>query len=224
LVVAVPASDYKFGEFELDCIRFELRRDGRALKLEPIPRELLILLAEKDGHVVTRQEIVERLWGKDVFVDTEHGINTAILKIRAGLHEDAGRPRFVRMVLGKGYRLVGIRNHGQPAKSSSTPILETPGAEEISAQNLPEAPRRGWQVPVIAAIVLVLLAGALLAANFRGVRDHLANRNLTGPIQSIAVIPLANLSADPAQDYFADGMTEKRYRTIVKKIGLPPSY
>jgi DNA-binding winged helix-turn-helix (wHTH) protein len=218
LVVAVPASDYKFGEFELDCTRFERRRDGRALKLEPIPLELLIPLAEKDGHVVTRQEIV------DVFVDTEHGINTAILKIRAALHEDAERPRFVRTVQGKGYRLVGIRNHGQPAKSSSTPILETPGAEAIFAQTLPEAPRRSWQAPVIAAIVLVLLAGALLAANFREVRDHLVNRNQTGPIQSIAVIPLANRSADPAQDYFADGMTEERYRAIVKKIGLPLSY
>ena len=69
---------YHFGEFELDRDRFELRRNGRTLKLERIPMELLILLLERQGSVVTRQEIVDRLWGKDVFVDTEHGINTVI--------------------------------------------------------------------------------------------------------------------------------------------------
>jgi DNA-binding winged helix-turn-helix (wHTH) protein len=98
----MPPSSYKFGQFDLDCARYELRRNGRILKLERIPMELLILLAEKDGHVVSRQEITERLWGKDVFVDTEHGINTAIRKIRAALQEDAERPRFVQTVLGKG--------------------------------------------------------------------------------------------------------------------------
>jgi DNA-binding winged helix-turn-helix (wHTH) protein len=110
--VAMAPSSYKFGEFELDCARYELRRNGRILKLERIPMELLILLAEKDGHVVSRQEIIERLWGKDVLVDTEHGINTAIRKIRSLLQEDAERPRFVITVLGKGYRLVAEQKNG----------------------------------------------------------------------------------------------------------------
>ena len=99
----------KFGEFELDSARYELRRNGRPLKLERIPMDLLILLAEKEGNVVSRQEIIERLWGKDVFVDTEHGINTAIRKIRGVLREDADRPRFVRTVQGKGYQFVAKR-------------------------------------------------------------------------------------------------------------------
>src|ERR1700689_4452454 len=106
---------YRFAEFPLDSASFELRRQGRAQKservsLERIPMQLLILLLERQGSVVTRQEIVERLWGKDVFVDTEHGVNTAISKIRTALHENAGHPRFVQTVPGKGYRFAVEKN------------------------------------------------------------------------------------------------------------------
>ena len=72
----MPAAPIKFGEFSLDCDRYELLRAGRRMKLEKLPMELLILLVEKDGDLVTRQEIVGRLWGADVFLYTEHGINT----------------------------------------------------------------------------------------------------------------------------------------------------
>jgi DNA-binding winged helix-turn-helix (wHTH) protein len=103
----VSACIYKFDEFELDPSRFELRKNGRVLKLERIPMDLLILLAEKEGSLATRREIIERLWGKDVFVDTEHGINTAVRKIRQVLRDDPEQPRFVQTVTGKGYRFVG---------------------------------------------------------------------------------------------------------------------
>src|SRR5664279_1042380 len=76
----VSAGLIKFDEFALDCDRYVLLRAGRRIKLERIPMELLILLVTKDGHLVTRQEIIEHLWGKDVFLDTEHGINTAVRK------------------------------------------------------------------------------------------------------------------------------------------------
>jgi Tol biopolymer transport system component/DNA-binding winged helix-turn-helix (wHTH) protein len=102
----VSRSLIQFAEFSLDCERFELLRAGRAIKLEKIPMELLILLVDKDGRLVTRQEMVERLWGKDVFVDTEHGINTAIRKIRLALRDDPEKPRFIQTVMGKGYRFV----------------------------------------------------------------------------------------------------------------------
>ncbi len=103
----MPAPTYKFGDFELVSSRFELRRHDRPLKLERIPMELLILLLEKNGQVVSRQEIIERLWGKDVFLDTEHGINTAIRKIRQALRDDPERPRFILTISGKGYRFLG---------------------------------------------------------------------------------------------------------------------
>src|SRR5271167_4618381 len=114
----MPDSPIRFADFELDSARFELRRNDRVLKLERIPLELLILLAEKNGSVVSRQEIIDRLWGKDVFVDTEHGINTAIRKIRQALRDDPDNPRFVQTVTGKGYRFIaqtnGRGNHPSP--------------------------------------------------------------------------------------------------------------
>ena len=86
--VPVAASVFEFGDFKLDCDRFELYRAGRSLRLERKPMELLVLLAEKKGHLVTRAEIAERLWDSEVFVDTEHGINTAVRKIREVLDYD----------------------------------------------------------------------------------------------------------------------------------------
>ena len=83
----VQAQIIKFDEFELDLGRYELRRRGRPLKLEKVPMELLILLAEREGQLVIREEIVQRLWGADVFVDTRQGINTAVRKIRLALKD-----------------------------------------------------------------------------------------------------------------------------------------
>ena len=97
----------KFGEgFELDVRAYELRRDGRSLKLERIPMELLVLLVELRGQLVTREQIAERIWGKDVYLDTDNSINGAIRKIRQVLKDDSERPRFVVTVTGKGYRFV----------------------------------------------------------------------------------------------------------------------
>ncbi len=91
------------------------------VKLEKVPMELLILLLEKDGHLVTRQQIIERLWGNDVFVDTEHGINTAIRKIRQALKDDPDQPRFVQTVTGKGYRFVAAVANVENGRSRQTP-------------------------------------------------------------------------------------------------------
>ena len=102
----MPIGIVKFAEFELDFGRYELRRGNRVLKLEKIPMELLTLLTESNGRLVSRDEIVEKIWGKDVFLDTEHGINTAIRKIRQVLGDDPEEPRFVQTVTGKGYRFI----------------------------------------------------------------------------------------------------------------------
>jgi len=100
----VPVAAFQFGDFKLDCDRFELSRAGQSIRLERKPMELLILLATRNGQLVSRTEIAERLWGTEVFVDTEHGINTAIRKIRHALGDDSESPRFVQTVTGKGYR------------------------------------------------------------------------------------------------------------------------
>ena len=211
----MPVSSYEFGEFELDCARFELRRNGRALKLERIPMELLILLAEKGGHVVTRQEISERLWGKDVFVDTEHGINTAIRKIRTALREDADQPRFVQTVPGKGYRFVAERTDGSDAGGLAPPEVKTPVSRAAVAEAVAEK-HRDWRPGAIALLALAVLAGAVLAFNVGGIDDRVFARSQVGPIHSLAVLPLANLSGDPAQDYYADGMTDELITALAR--------
>jgi eukaryotic-like serine/threonine-protein kinase len=108
---------FEFGDFKLDCSRFELYRAGRSLKLERKPMELLILLAERNGDLVTRSEIAERLWEREIFVDTEHGINTAIRKIRQVLRDDPEQPRFLITVTGKGYRFIGTMAQVRPRSS-----------------------------------------------------------------------------------------------------------
>jgi DNA-binding winged helix-turn-helix (wHTH) protein len=100
--VKVATLVFEFGEFRLDCGRFELSRAGRRLKLERKPMELLILLAGRNGRLVTREEICEQLWGREIFGDTEHGINTAVRKVRQALRDDPEEPRFVQTVTGKG--------------------------------------------------------------------------------------------------------------------------
>jgi TolB-like protein/DNA-binding winged helix-turn-helix (wHTH) protein/Flp pilus assembly protein TadD len=219
----VPACIHKFDEFELDPSRFELRRHGRALKLERIPMELLILLIEKDGSVVTRQEIVDRLWGKEVFVDTEHGINTAIRKIRQALKDDSDRPRFVQTVTGKGYRFVAEKN----GTSSSSAVIAAvkPQTANTDAGAMPPgiAPKarlRRWQPVLIVILALGLAAAGLLAANIAGVRDRVFRASRASQIHSIAVIPLANLSGDSSQDYFADGMTDELITALAKNRNL----
>jgi len=119
----------KFEEFELDCARYELRHNGHALKLEKIPMELLMLLVTAEGRLASREEIEERLWGKGVFVDTEHGINTAIRKIRQVLGDDSEHPRFVQTVQRKGYRFIaevagvpGLQSRNDGATSGNSAV------------------------------------------------------------------------------------------------------
>jgi len=103
----MPADVVRFGDnLELDRGAYELRRSGRAVKLERIPMEILLLLVERRGQLVAREDIIERIWGKDVFLDTDNSINSAIRKIRQVLNDDPENPVFVQTVTGKGYRFI----------------------------------------------------------------------------------------------------------------------
>src|ERR1700675_3377138 len=97
---------FQFEDFVLDRGAYELRRGGEVVPLQRIPLELLILLLERHGQLVTREEILERVWGKGVFVDIENSINTAIRKVRRAFNDDPDAPRFVATVPARGYRFV----------------------------------------------------------------------------------------------------------------------
>jgi len=145
---------YYFEGFELDRGACELRRKGRTVPLERIPFELLSLLVERRDRVVSRDEIIEHVWGKDVFLEAEHSVNTAIRKVRVALRDDPAAPRFVRTVPGRGYRFVA------PVKDF-----------RVSARPAGAKARKGRVMMV--------------------------------------VLPFENLSQDPAQEYFSDGLTEE---------------
>ena len=122
-------------DIELDLGRYEVRRRGRRVKLEKKPMELLILLAARREQLVLRQEIVSRLWGSDLFVDTERSINNIVRKIRTALGDHPTHPRFVETVVGKGYRFIGplrIIHGGYPTADSAAQITTTPQANGVS--------------------------------------------------------------------------------------------
>src|SRR5215813_4608728 len=96
----------RFDDFVLDVSAYELRRQGRSIRIERRPMELLILLANRPGQLVTREEIVTYLWGPDVFIDIDASINTVIRKIRRALRDSAENSRFIQTIQGKGYRFI----------------------------------------------------------------------------------------------------------------------
>ena len=201
------AQEYQFGDFTLDQTQYRLVRGDRLLRLEKRPMELLILLIERRGELVTRDDIAERLWGKDIFVDVDHGINTAVRKLRQALRDDPDKPRFVETVVGKGYRFAAtvISKNGSSGSQAEAPPPTVQVAPEpiVQAAKPKQVSTRVW-VPVSAAIVVVLLAiGAVL--HWTG-SDETAARPA---IKSLAVLPFKNLSGDPNQEHLADAMTEE---------------
>ncbi|HEX5434488.1 MAG TPA: winged helix-turn-helix domain-containing protein, partial [Candidatus Angelobacter sp.] len=233
----MSAGMFQFGEYHLDSSRFELLRKGRSVRLERKPMELLILLASKKGELVSREEITEHLWGREVFVDAERGINTAVRKVRYVLRDDPERPRFIQTVTGKGYRFSGVVEEvsqkvsapelGNGRHSETDPSKDT--ADEPALPD-PKGPDHGdniWQTAgrrfsrrlAVAGMSFVLVAVILLV----GVREsssHSANRAALSRIHSLAVLPLNNNSGDPAQNYFTDGMTDELTTMLAKRSTL----
>ncbi len=215
----MSAPAYQFGPFRLDCGRYELLHEGHSLKLERKPMELLILLASRDGQLVTRDEIAKRLWDTDVFVDTEHGINTAIRKIRTVLRDDPEDPHYVQTVTGMGYRFVAPVI-AEPIPLQTEPAAQTPAAPASEAEpplaQPPSSRRRLWLAVAALATLAIVLA---LTIGPRSVLAHLLHRN--GPaITSLAVLPLDNLSGDPNQDYFAAGITDELTTMLARNSTL----
>lgn len=228
----------RFADFELDCGRYELRRGDRVLKLEKIPMDLLALLVESNGHLVSRDQIIEKIWGKDVFLDTEHGINTAVRKIRQALGDDPEQPRFVQTVTGKGYRFIApvavigeARRNGDGSRKASLateprpevlPVSSEPSAPTAptSRDTNPTRPSKALRIASLSTAALVLLAAALVGFNVRGWRDQLIAHPNSQRISALAVLPLENLSGDPTQDYFADGMTDELITMLAKHLPM----
>ena len=190
-------------DFELDLRVYELRRAGRVLKLERIPMELLLLLIEQRGQLVSRQQIIERIWGKDVFLDTDNSINAAVRKIRQVLKDDPESPRFVQTITGRGYRFIGpIRQFQYPEANDGKGLLETTTVATVSspgsAQSAHWGRRRLVQVLVSAVLLLVVLA----------VGYYVLRTPAVDSPQTLAVLPFKPLSSGAGDEFLELGMAD----------------
>ena len=216
----------RFGVFEVDLKACELRKHGFRIKLAEQPFQVLAFLLERPGEIVTREELRDRLWPGDTFVDFDHGLNNAVMRVREVLLDSSEHPRYVETVPRRGYRFVApveetsvpppvpatIELEGastSPGSSASKPAL----AHTISEH--PNVPR--WFTSRLAAAIAIVVVGlaALLvfAIHARNVTTNQANAARS---TSLVVLPLENLSGDKDQDYFADGMTDELIANLAK--------
>ncbi len=222
--LASPVCKYRFGPFELSTRARELFKHGRKLKLRPQPYQVLLLLLEHSEDVVTREQVRERVWASDTFVDFEHGLNTAIKELRGVLSDSAKEPRYIETLPKLGYRLIvpvereaGVAGT-EPAAAEDheqhLPAQETPAQVEGKARAKEASrtwTRNAW---VLAAIATTVLAS--LFFSMRLIRSRTAPREETaaraqapGGRLMLAVLPFENLTGDAGEEYFSDGMTEE---------------
>ncbi len=156
------------GEFELDRGAYELRRAGLPVRLARIPMELLLLLLEQPGQLVAREQIAERVWGKDVFLDIDNGINAVIRRLRQVLEDDPEQPRFIQTVVGRGYRFIATVQEVAPspafftaAETQSPRILLEP--EKTPPNRITPSPR-SRRMMVATVLVFLVLIMALITA------------------------------------------------------------
>lgn len=185
----------RFGDdFELDLQAYELRRAGHPLRLERIPMEILRFLIEQRQQLVSREQIVERIWGKGHFLDTDNSINGAIRKIRQVLKDDSEQPRYIQTITGRGYRFIAPVLDGTGAQAPQ------PDASPPSHQALPRS-----RLALSVTLSLILATGVAAWAVWSGSQSA---EPATQRVM-LAVLPFSNLTGDAGQDYFSDGLTEE---------------
>ena len=201
-----PSRVLEFGVFEVDLRAGELRKSGTRIKLQGQPFQILTMLLEKPGEVVTREELREKLWAADTFVDFDDGLNTAIKKLRDTVGDSADSPRFIETLPKRGYRFI-------------YPVNGVHALSEV--QVLPVAWWRArWFIGSLGSVVVL---GILLAANAGGLRERILGARNFGPIDSVAVLPCKNLTGDPGQEFLADGLTDVLTTQLaqVKSLTVP---
>jgi TolB-like protein/DNA-binding winged helix-turn-helix (wHTH) protein len=212
VTVSPTENTIRFGLFELDLRTRQLTRNGAKIRLHQQPIQVLSLLLERPGEIVTREELRRRLWPSDVFVDFDHGLNKSIQKLRDALGDSAGSPRYIETIPRIGYRFIAPANGARGILELKS-YTETPQMQDLASA--PSVGIAGNRRPRWLLIAACIALGALAA----GLLIHWRLR-ASEPIQSLAVLPLDNLSGDSSQDYFADGMTDELITMLAKDSTL----
>lgn len=208
----------RFDDFDVCLPSGELRKHGIRIKLQVQPFQVLQILLEHPGQVVSREELQKQIWPADTFVDFDHGLNNAVKKLREALGDSAESPRFIETLSKRGYRFIGTVHNGNGA-GFATPKA-TAAVTALSVTSLSGSRRKGmvWGFGLgLAAFVALAL---ILGLNASGIRNRFSGKNVAPRIQSLAVLPLQNLSADPAQEYFSDGMTDALITDLAQLGGV----
>ncbi len=189
----------RFGIYEFEPHAKELRKGGMRVRLEGQPVAILKMLLDRPGELVTREELQKELWPADTFVDFEHSLNAAVKRLRGALNDSAEHPRYIETLSRRGYRLVAPVS-GTDTQIENHAAVQVPSDAQGSSGGVPK--RRLW---LKAALVLFVVA--VVGWGWRHWRKPASSA--APVIHSLAVLPLQNLSGDPSQEYFADGMTEE---------------
>src|SRR5260370_10317501 len=243
LEAALAAPVIQFEDVEIDLGKFEVRRGAVRFHLQKHPFDLVVVLLRNRGNLVPRKEIAESLWDSNVFVETDRSINNAIRKIRIALGDDPEHPCLTETVPGRRYRFIAkapfaadgqpgsipqqiVPSDGHHADPGSAGYQSARGMEvDLSRPSAPEPvpvlavvkPRKRWQIAAaLASIGAIVLAIVFVLVQWKDRLPFTAKAR----IDSLAVLPLANLSGDPAQEYFADGMTEELTTEVAQVSGL----
>jgi TolB-like protein/DNA-binding winged helix-turn-helix (wHTH) protein/Tfp pilus assembly protein PilF len=202
---APAARVLKFDTFELDLRAGELHKRGVRLRLQGQPLQLLAILLQSPGNLVTREELRTQLWPADTFVDFDHSLHNAVGRIRDALGDSAETPRYIETLPRRGYRFIAPVEEFQAPRTFPRTSAESAtqnGHPRETAEGAPSSKRRAASVVILCSCIAIGLAA------WAG-RRHFPVNSSVPAIRSIAVLPMQNLSGDATQEYFADGMTEE---------------
>ncbi|HYT68725.1 MAG TPA: tetratricopeptide repeat protein [Vicinamibacterales bacterium] len=203
---------YRFGLFEVDAKRGEVRKQGLRIRVRGRPYDILLILLERPGELVTRDDLRARLWAADTFVDFDHGLNTSVNRLREVLGDSADSPRYIETIPRKGYRFIAPVEAVVPRVPEPAPLESPPPAP--APVTLPSQPRfRRWWISVAAVGVMALVLGGWWRLSRPAATQ--------GGAMRLVVLPFQNLSGDPDQEFFSDGFTEE----MIAELGaLEPSH